>query len=375
MTLSLSKLIEIEDFGKPELRRYLAEINEQESIRFGTSPDDIVEDSKQWECAMALRALDHGGCAQRGRIIAGIGAGTEATIFALARRGAIVFPVDRYLQRTVWSDVSPAGMLVEPARYCALEIPRGHVIPVHSSALELNLPSATFDAVFSSGSIEHFGSLEAVAEASREIGRILKPGGVACIATEFRIDGPNDLPWFDDNVILFTPDLLRRYIVEPSGLTLREPLDISQSEKTFESRTNLVDFLQRANTIHGIEEKRAVYPNLILYHDGFLFCSVAITLHKDRSLREEPTSKERAEMHDFLAQERSALIVALERFQRTSDDGRSGHEANVLASEIQGLRNELAALRSEYERSNAWKRWRVMRPARYVYRRFKGRRG
>lgn len=324
---------------------------------------------------MALRALDREGFAGPGHLIAGIGAGTEATIFALARRGAVVFPVDRYLQRTVWSDVSPVGMLIDPARYCTLDVPRGHVVAIHSSALELNLPSETFDGVFSSGSIEHFGSLEGVAEAAREIGRILKPGGVASIATEFRIDGPEDLPWFDDNVILFTPDLIRQYIVGPSGLTLRTPLDIAQSDRTFETRTNLVDFLQHVNAIHGIEEKRAIYPNLVLYHDGFLFCSVAITLYKDHPIPAHVGATKRNGIHDLLEQERSGLIASLERFQRTPDGAEVTRDASILAAELESLRSQLALLRKEYERSNAWKRWRVMRPVRYAYRRFKGRLG
>src|SRR5512144_49067 len=123
MPLPLSKVIDLDDFQAPELRPYLREVNEQEAARFGSSPDDIVPDSKQWECAMALRALDGSGCASRGKMGAGIGAGTEATIFALARRAALVFPVDRYLQRTVWSDVAPAGMLIDPSRYCVLDVP------------------------------------------------------------------------------------------------------------------------------------------------------------------------------------------------------------------------------------------------------------
>jgi hypothetical protein len=87
---------------------------------------------------------------------------------------ALVFPVDRYLERTAWSDVAPAGMLVDAAQYSAVDYPPGNVIPVHSSARAVNLPSNTFDAVFSTGAIEHFGSLDNVAASAREIGRILR---------------------------------------------------------------------------------------------------------------------------------------------------------------------------------------------------------
>lgn len=377
MSLPLSKTIDVEDFASPELLPYLREINEQEAIRFGSTPDDIVPDSKQWECAMALLALDRAGAASEGSLVAGIGAGTESTIFALARRNAFVFPVDRYLHRTVWSDVAPAGMLIDPAQYCLLEVPQGHVIPVNSSAMKLNLASDTFDAVFSSGSIEHFGSLEHVALAAREIGRVLRPGGVASIATEFRLDGPDDRRWFDDNVILFTPQMLERYIVEASGLALREPLVTDQSDKTFETRHNLVDFLKHAQTVHCLEEKRAVYPNLVLYHDGFLFCSVVLTLYKDRPLPAlSPNQAEIARRVNVqVAEENAALAAGLEKYQRTADSAEGAPHSHLLFGEVERLRAENDALRAAYDRANAWKHWPVMRPARFVYRRVKRWRG
>lgn len=373
MPLPLSKVIDVDDFASPDLLPYLHEVNEQEAVQFGSRPEDIVPDSKQWECAMALRALDGAGLAAPGRLIAGIGAGTEATIFALARRKAIVVPVDRYLDRTVWSDVAPAGMMIDAAEYSPLPIPRGHVIPVHSSALALNLPSDTFDGVFSSGSIEHFGSIENVARAAREIGRILKPGGIASIATEFRLDGPPDRRWFDDDVILFTSEMLDEHIVGPSALTMQGPLVTQQSDRTFESRSNLADFLERAKSVRRLDEKHDVYPNLVLYHDGFLFCSVVLTLVKDdpqpRPLADDEAVDERVRT------ENAALAAALERFQRTPATAGEPAQNHLLFGEVERLRRENDALRALYDRSNAWKHWRALRPARYVYRRIKRWRG
>jgi SAM-dependent methyltransferase len=366
--LPTAKVIDLHDFEHPRLLPYLHEINEQEARKFGSAPDAIIPDSKQWECAMALRALDEAGVAGKGSLIAGIGAGAEATIFALARRGCLVFPTDRYLQRSVWSDVAPAGMLIDPAQYCPLDVPRGNILPVNSNALWLNLPSNTFDGVFSSGSIEHFGSLANVGIAAREIGRILKPGGVASIATEFRLEGPADRPWFDDNVILFTEEMLRRHIIEPSGLTLRDGLSTAVSDATFESRQNLVDFLRRADTVNSLEEKRAVYPNLVLYHDGFLFCSVVLTLYKDASVADstvEPPSEIRAAVR----RENEELARSLELYQRSPDE-QSG-ASRLAFGEVEALRAENAVLRAALPQPLSWKYWRVMRPVRVVYRRLK----
>jgi len=269
--------------------------------------------------------------------------------------------------------------MVDPGRFSQLPYPRGHVIPVHSNAMQLNLPDCRFDGVFSSGSIEHFGSLDNVAEAAREIGRILKPGGVASIATEFRLEGPADRPWFDDNVILFTPELLEQYIVRPSGLRLRAPIRFEQSERTFESRQNLVDFLQRAQNIHTLEEKRAAYPNLVLYHDGFLFCSIALTLYKEEGAG-APSSASRssdAARADSIGaavdRENAKLAAELESFQRSPVAGPPAPQIQI--GDLQALQAENDRLQQALACANAWKHWKIMRPVRFVYRLLKRWRG
>lgn len=373
VTLPLSKLIDVEDFDAPELAPYLQEIAALESARGGMASGPRILDPKQWQCAMTLRVLDRERVASPGHLIAAVGAGTEATLFALARRGAVVFAVDRYLERTAWSDVAPAGMLIDPLQYSPTGHPRGHVIPVHSSALALNLPSGTFDAVFSNGAIEHFGSLANVAIAAREIGRILKPGGVATIATEFRVDGPDDRRWFDNDTMLFTPELLQRHVVQPSGLVARDPLVTVQSDRTFETRRNLVDFPDAAKSLQALDEKRTASPSLVVYHDGFLFCSVVLTLFKDDP-SSGPADDDNARAR--VQRENAALAAALERFQRTPDGtGVTPDQNHLLFGEVERLRTENDALRALYDRSNAWKQWRALRPARFVYRRLKRWRG
>jgi SAM-dependent methyltransferase len=375
MPLPSSKLIDCEDFASPALRPLLAEINEQDALGFGTPRGDVVPDARQWQWAMALRALDEAGVAGDGHWIAGIGAGTEATTFALARRGAHVVAVDRYLARTPWSAAAPAGMLVDPARHCLLDMPRGHVIAVHSNAVRLNLPSSAFDGVFCCGTLEHLGSFDAVALATREIARILKPGGVAVIATEMRIDGPSDLDGFHDDVLLFTSALIQRHVVEASGLVLRTPLDLRQSDATFESRSAVADFVERASTVQCLDEKRAQPPGLVLYHEGFLFCPVVLTLHKDGEVPLRPETEAERDVLAQAAAEDTAVLRELEAGQREAPKPDRVPESHPLFGEVERLRNEIAMLHEMYDRSNAWKAWRVMRPARYVYRGIKRWRG
>ena len=306
-------------------------------------------------------------------MVACIGPETGPVMFALARRGVIAFAVDRYLERSARPDAAPAGMLVDPARYAPVPLPRGNLIGLHSYATRLNLPSAAFDGVLTLGVIERLGSLDEVSAAACEVARILKPGGVAAFATEFRVEGPDDRRWFDDRLMLFTQESLSRYVVEASGLTMRTPMSMRQSDATFETRVLAADFEARGDSLRAIAEKRAITPNLVLYHEGFLFCPAVITLHKDGRTIATDAARE-ARIAAKFEMKNAELAASLEQYQRTPTLPSQATSAPFL-QEIERLRAEADWLRAAYERANAWKRWRVMRPARFIYHRIRRRRG
>jgi SAM-dependent methyltransferase len=350
--LAHNKVIDIQDFDNPVLAPFLQYIAYDEMVRFGLETAPNIPDSKQWECAMMLRSFDQYGLLRPGALMAGIGAGTEQTTFALASRGCITFPIDRYLEVTPWSDVAPAPMMVRPRQYTNFKYQRGHVIPVHSDARIVELPSSFFDGVYSAGSIEHFGSLEAVAAAAEEIGRILKPGGIAALSTEFRLEGPNDRGWFDDNCILFTPELLHKYIIEPSGLEPLDPLIGEPSESTYDSRVVLLDFLAKATKVRSIEDKINAYPNLVLYHEGFLFCSVHLALRKPEH-GVMPRARHHSEGFEKVVQQEAAaasgaLTSQIEQWRLKF--GRDDDELAVSTRRIEALEDEIAELRARNAR-------------------------
>ena len=92
-------------------------------------------------------------------------------------------------------------------------------------ACELWYEDETFDGIFSSGSIEHFGSLERIELAMDEAFRVLKPGGTASFSTEFLIEG-NPLE-FEDDMVMFTPELIDRYLVGDRDWATVSPIDYS----------------------------------------------------------------------------------------------------------------------------------------------------
>ncbi|ATU94002.1 class I SAM-dependent methyltransferase [Phyllobacterium zundukense] len=347
--LPYTKIIDIADFSNPVLLPHLQDIARGEMLRFGLDKAEIIPDSKQWECAMMLRTLSDHGLIRPGALLAGIGAGTEETTFALAAKGCVVFPTDRYLENTPWSDVAPAGMMVRPAQFSQYDYPRGSVIPVHTDARVLSLPTDFFDGVYSAGSIEHFGSLEAVAASAEEIGRILKPGGVAVISTEFRLDGPMDKRWFTDDCILFTPSLLQEFIIGPSGLEVIGTPEYTTSDATYDSRVVLIDFLDKAKKVSSLADKRNAYPNLVLFHDGYLFCSVHLALKKPVTASSQ--SNGRSAVFKNVVEKESTRASAILTSQIVEWTGSYGNQkADVLMEELneQASRyeRELAALRN-----------------------------
>jgi SAM-dependent methyltransferase len=144
------------------------------------------------------------------------------------------------------------------------------IVVQHMDMCDLQYEDDTFDGLFSSGSIEHVGDFEAVADAAREIGRVLKPGAIASISTEFKISGQGS-GW--DGVLLFTPEYLQKYIIEPSGL---EPVDEPTWSQPVDEETMATAFQLRDIVLKG---KMPPVEGVLLEH-GYAFTSVHLALRK-----------------------------------------------------------------------------------------------
>jgi len=101
-------------------------------------------------------------------------------------------------------------------------------------ARSLTFPSEHFERVFSISAVEHIPD-EGDSRAMREIGRVLAPGGIACLTVpwsdhgyleEFKRRGDPDAYWAagaGETVFFqraYDRDMLERRLVQPSGLTL-----------------------------------------------------------------------------------------------------------------------------------------------------------
>ena len=285
--MNFNKVCEIEDFADPELAGSIREVCGQKTVFFPPGYPDGYEARKDWEVAMSVRALRHFGALHADAVVLGVAAGTEDTIFYLTRHARQVFVTDRYLGAGAWGQVAPVAMLVDPAFLAPFDFDPNRLVVQHMDGRSLRYPDETFDAVFSSGSIEHFGELLDVAYAAYEMGRVLKPGGVLVLSTEFKIDGPPEGIGWPGDALMLSAENLRRYVVEASGLEPVDDLATDLSEATMATARDIsqavLDHDRRLNGVgaRGVPEYALWdFPHLVISHGGYEFTSVHLTLRR-----------------------------------------------------------------------------------------------
>jgi SAM-dependent methyltransferase len=289
--LGYCKLCELEDFRHPDLRELIRETA-------GAGPDrpdypDGTEHRKAWEVAMTARALRDFGALRAEAEILGVGAGHEATIFWLTRYVRRVFATDLYLEDDAWSATdSEAQMLVSPEQLTSLEWNPRRLVVQHMDARNLRYEDESFDGIFSSGSIEHFGTLDEIRVSVEEMHRVLRPGGVAAMATEYRLAGSSGIP----GTHLFDEAELRSVLLDGLSWELASPLDLSLSETTLKGEIDFGALTREsagsraaaiAERLRGLagehqQDPDPEYPHIVLTLGEHSWTSVHLTLIKGR---------------------------------------------------------------------------------------------
>jgi SAM-dependent methyltransferase len=206
---------------------------------------------KLWEYAMLTLFLEDSGLLREDTRILSVGAGHETVLFWLANHVEMVCATDIYGEGSFGEQEADSLMLTDPAAFSPYPYRESHLEVRHMDARELRFPDESFDAVFSLSSIEHFGSWAGIRRASHEIGRVLRPGGRAFVATECFVGRSALLPFVQEAASrvtrgrvfgamrVFTPRTLASEILEPSGLQLLQPLDRTLSPEANRSVTEL----------------------------------------------------------------------------------------------------------------------------------------
>lgn len=262
-----NSVLSLSHFSDPKFRQDAIEIFRHFAAIYPGFPDGR-ENAKIWETVQAWRALRDLGALGEDAELLGVGAGFEPLVFWLTNRVRRVFATDLYETNTEWKEAA-ATMLSDPAAFCPDLMPFNvrRLVVQYMNALDLKYEDNSFDGIFSCGSIEHFGSLDNVAKASAEMGRVLKPGGILSISTEFRISGPEGIGI--PGAILFTPALIEQAIVQPSGLEWVDQLD-PIDDSVLEHAYPLLDAIEQGTRARSI----------CLTHADYTWTSVSICLRK-----------------------------------------------------------------------------------------------
>ncbi|MFV0260597.1 MAG: class I SAM-dependent methyltransferase [Acidimicrobiales bacterium] len=251
--------------------------------QFGTTFPAGREYRKHWEVAQAGRALAATGCLGADKEILGVGAGNEPTIFWLTDHVRRVFATDLYLSGG-WEESANSSMLIKPRTdWYGTWSPR-RLVAQHMDGRDLRYDDNSFHGAFSSSSIEHFGDHDDVTRSMREVFRVLRPGGVFSVSTEFRLAGPG--PGLPD-ILMFDTDELRRVVIgsapwEVVGPERWDPPDPADNPPaSFDKAAATV----RAHMeVHGelvwSELDWPEYPHIVLTDDPVVWTSVHLTLRK-----------------------------------------------------------------------------------------------
>jgi SAM-dependent methyltransferase len=192
-----------------------------------------------------------------------VGAGHEVVLYYLANRTAATVATDLYAGDFTTSPAAEADreFLKDPAHFAPFAYSQERLLGLPADGCSLPFKDGSFDVVYSLSSIEHFGGHQNATRAMQEMCRVLNPGGIVCVATELVLEG-------GQHPAYFTPEDLVRYVIEPSGMVLVEPLsDLRPPAYLMDDPVKLPDEYQRT-------------PHIVLQDGQWKFTSVCLFMTK-----------------------------------------------------------------------------------------------
>ncbi len=229
----------------------------------GLPQDEGWYHRKVWEWTQCVYGLERLRALGRDKIVLGVGAGHEQVLYYLANRSAATIGTDLYsgdFSARAAKEADPE-FLKDPAKFAPFVYDRQRLLALPADGCQLPFRSGSFHAVYSLSSIEHFGGHERASQAMREMSRILAPGGIACVATELVLEG-------GPHPAYFTLEDLYRYVVQPAGMQLVEPLTHLRPPQ------DLIDDPVK------LPEEYLRTPHIVLQEGGWKFTSICVFMRK-----------------------------------------------------------------------------------------------
>jgi SAM-dependent methyltransferase len=216
---------------------------------------------KSYEFTQLLFGLGRLGRLREDASVLSVGAGHECVLYWLANCVARVVATDLYEGR--WqSDGAMEGderVVSRPEDYAPFPYRTDRLTFMKMDGRRLTFADGEFDVVYSLSSIEHFGGLEGAKTAVQEMTRVLRPGGVLVVATEYILLGPS----YEE---AFLPRQIHDLFSAPD-LRLVQPID----ERVYERYDYRPVDLRKDMTLR---------PHMVVQVDDTVFTSVMAFLVK-----------------------------------------------------------------------------------------------
>jgi SAM-dependent methyltransferase len=188
----------------------------------GLSDDRFYMHRKPYELTQFVYGCRQLGALHENAEVISVGAGHEIVLYWLANRVKRVVATDLY-EEGHWTArrgrEGDPSVLNRPDEFAPFTYRQDRLDFMRMDGRSLEFPDASFDIAYSLSSIEHFGGLDGAKQTVREMTRILRPGGILALATEYALD-LNGPPKED----VFQPHEIHEVIAQP-GLELVEPID------------------------------------------------------------------------------------------------------------------------------------------------------
>ena len=280
--MRLNKLCCIEDWENHEVKEIIPKLqdityyNKCQGI-LARKPGQIHR--KDWEWTLGIIAMKRFGKLHNNNTAIGIGAGKELILFYLANHLGHLYATDLYSTKD-WKDFAPADFPENSSKYSPFPYNQSALTVLRMDGTRLEFPSDSFDIAFSFSSIEHFGgeAYSGALKSLKEMERVLKPGGIAIVATEYIINNKNP------------PDLANQFYNESTiyshlidkldVMKLVEPLDLTISQKTLDKgiidASNAVDW----DTSRVDDDFKQANPYIVIKLGNMLVTSIMLVFQK-----------------------------------------------------------------------------------------------
>jgi SAM-dependent methyltransferase len=280
--IRLNKICCIEDWENHEVKEIIPKLqdityyNKCQGI-LARKPGQIHR--KDWEWALGIIAMKRFGKLNNNNTAIGIGAGRELILFYLTNYLGHLYATDLY-SRKEWENFAPVGFLENPGKYSPFPYDQSALTVLRMDGTRLEFPSDSFDIVFSFSSIEHFGGANhsGALKSLKEMERVLKPGGIAIVATEYIINNkdPPDLTNQFYNERTINSHLIDRLDI----MKLVEPVDLTISPKTLD--TGIIDASDAVDwdTSRVDDDFKQANPYIVIKLGNMLVTSIILVFQK-----------------------------------------------------------------------------------------------